>query len=802
MNFSPKITKPDTPTPHQGATIRGFVLHVFHRTSAGYTNVHVIGKLESGETFEITDNSMRPHFFVRSTDAERCRDKALAHNGSISDAGLTTMDQAAVSRIDLPRTSEQRQLAESLAATGVRTYEADFNFSLRYLMQHNISGSLAIQGNWEPSVTVNRRYVNPTITPAEWEPVLQLLSLDIETNADASTVYGVSLVTADTTPVEEMHLVGEPTADDPAFATCYPTEREMLTGVIARIRSLDPDILTGWNLIDFDLPTLLRRCKALGLEFAIGRSHLEVWYREGSSWGGSRVFVPGRQVLDGMHLMRATMQKFEDYSLETVAEAVLGRGKVLGSNGGSRVEAITDSFHNDRRTFCEYCVEDSRLVRDILNDQGLITLSIRRTLLTGLPLERAWGSVAPFEFLYIRELHRLGMVAPTLGIDQEPPGGAPGGLVMTPEPGLYRHVFVMDFKSLYPTIIRTFNLDPLAHVQGRTATDPIIAPNGAKFDRHPGVLPMLLERFFESRAEARAEGNAIAAHAYKIIMNSFYGVLGTSACRFAATELAGAITGFGHHLLRWTRRWLEDQGYNVLYGDTDSLFVEPRFAGNADTAASLAFGQELSATVNERLARYVESTYGVESHLDFEFEKYYRNFFLPRRRGESAQGRAKGYAGIRVDNDGEELEIVGMEAVRSDWTDIAHAVQRQLLEMVFDNASADELDKYLMALVASVKSGKRDEDLVYRKRLRKPIDQYTRTTPPHVKAARLLPDPHGMIRYLVTTDGPQPLGYVTAPLDYKHYIEKQIGPVATAIGELAGVDFLPTLTGEQWLFEM
>ena len=211
MTFLPGTKKTDPPTAAQAATIRGFVLHVFHRTSAGCTTVHVIGKLESGETFEITDNSMRPHFFVRSTDAERCRDKALAHNGSISDAGMMTMDRAAVSRIDLPRTSEQRQLAENLAAAGVRTYEADFNFSLRYLMQHNISGSLAIQGSWEPSATVNRRYVNPTITPAEWEPVLQLLALDIETNADASTVYGVSLVTADSTPVEEMHLVGEPT---------------------------------------------------------------------------------------------------------------------------------------------------------------------------------------------------------------------------------------------------------------------------------------------------------------------------------------------------------------------------------------------------------------------------------------------------------------------------------------------------------------------------------------------------------------------------------------------------------------
>jgi DNA polymerase-2 len=129
-------------------------------------------------------------------------------------------------------------------------------------------------------------------------------------------------------------------------------------------------------------------------------------------------------------------------------------------------------------------------------------------------------------------------------------------------------------------------------------------------------------------------------------------------------------------------------------------------------------------------------------------------------------------------------------------------MQTQLLTMAFSNASHEDLDAYVSDLVATVKRGERDNDLVYRKRLRKSVEAYTRTTPPHVKAARLLPHAEGVIRYLMTVKGPQPIGYVTAAIDYPHYIQKQITPIAKTIGDVVGVDFVAALTGEQWLFKL
>jgi DNA polymerase-2 len=103
----------------------------------------------------------------------------------------------------------------------------------------------------------------------------------------------------------------------------------MLAGVEARIKAIDPDVLTGWNVIDFDMAVLQKRSQACGLAFNWGRSQDEGQYLEGKRWGGSRMVVRGRQVVDALHIVRAALPRFEDYRLDTVARALLERGKTL-----------------------------------------------------------------------------------------------------------------------------------------------------------------------------------------------------------------------------------------------------------------------------------------------------------------------------------------------------------------------------------------------------------------------------------------------------------------------------------------
>ena len=268
-------------------------------------------------------------------------------------------------------------------------------------------------------------------------------------------------------------------------------------------------------------------------------------------------------------------------------------------------------------------------------------------------------------------------------------------------------------------------------------------------------------------------------------MNSFYGVLGTSACRFHRPELAGAITAYGRVILHWTKERFERAGHEVLYGDTDSLFVRLG-APPSDAATALARGAEVGASVEADLTRWIEQQWGLESRLELELETCYQRLLLHATRG-GAGGARKRYAGLVGEGDDARVVLTGMEAVRSDWTELAKAVQRELYERLFRDRT---VDAYLRRTVAALRDGAFDERLVYQKTLRKPLEAYTATTPPHVAAARKLPEPpRRSIRYVMTVAGPEPVGHQQNAFDHEHYVSKQIRPVAEPVLEVLGLDF-------------
>jgi DNA polymerase-2 len=136
---------------------------------------------------------------------------------------------------------------------------------------------------------------------------------------------------------------------------------------------------------------------------------------------------------------------------------------------------------------------------------------------------------------------------------------------------------------------------------------------------------------------------------------------------------------------------------------------------------------------------------------------------------------------------GGDIEFVGMEVVRSDWTALAKQVQRELYNRLFSDQA---VDAYLEDIVKRVRSGALDDRLVYRKNLRKGAEEYTATTPPHVAAARKSTQPMGRsISYVMTTDGPEPTDNVRSPLDREHYVVKQVKPVAEPVLDTLGLDF-------------
>ncbi len=313
--------------------------------------------------------------------------------------------------------------------------------------------------------------------------------------------------------------------------------------------------------------------------------------------------------------------------------------------------------------------------------------------------------------------------------------------------------------------------------------EPIIAPNGAAFRREQGILPEILDDLIPRRKLALARGDKIAGHAIKILMNSFFGVLGTPACRFASPALANAITGFGRELLLWSKAGIESQGYKVIYGDTDSLFV---LSGVEDAGESHRLGERLADRLNQDLSVHIRGTWQVESRLELRFERLYLRFFLPAVR-HGTIGARKRYAGL-IEEDGR-LQVVftGMEAVRRDWTDLAKQVQREIYLRLFND---EPVTDYLREIVKSLRGGRLDDLLVYRKAVRKSLAAYVASTPPHVAAARKAQGRQGsVITYVITDSGPEPIDERKSAIDYEHYVQKQVRAVAEPVLALLGLDF-------------
>ncbi len=207
-------------------------------------------------------------------------------------------------------------------------------------------------------------------------------------------------------------------------------------------------------------------------------------------------------------------------------------------------------------------------------------------------------------------------------------------------------------------------------------------------------------------------------------------------------------------------------------------------SGRDDPAAAVAEARELAASLNSELEREIGERWRVESKLELEFEKLYVKLFLPHARG-SARGASKRYAGLA--HGSSDVEFVGMEVVRRDWTALAKQVQRELYRRLFAN---EPVDAYLADIVRQVRSGALDDALVYRKNLRKSADDYTAATPPHVAAARKSTQPQGrLVSYVITTAGAEPIDNRQHPLDREHYVAKQVRPVAEPVLETLGLDF-------------
>ncbi len=740
----------------------------------------------------------------------------------VSPLALKTFAQEEVTGFYFNTMRDFYSARDCLKTGGIKCYEDDFRPDDRYLMERFITAGIAFVGgegagdgrlrevkNADGSGNQYLEVARARCRPQQVDIPLVMVSIDIECAMDGA-LYSIGAY-SDT--CQKVFMIGPVPTDtdgnaDSAgadYIVWIENEVQLLHTFLAWLRDYDPDIIIGWNVINFDMDLLQKRCDKYGISFTIGRDNKPAYWRKNKNSEQKYLEIAGRVVLDGIDVLKTATYNFPSFTLDYVANALLGIGKKV-DDVDNRLKEITDNFLNNKPALAAYNLEDCRLVWLIFEETLMLDFAKLRAQLTGLAIDRVGGSVAAFTNLYLPKLHRSGYVAPNMG-DGHSGLVSPGGYVMDSIPGLYTNVLVLDFKSLYPSIIRTFKIDPMGLIEGLATPDASIPGfDGAYFSREQHFLPNIIESLWSERDKAKRDKNAALSQAIKIIMNSFYGVLGSNGCRFYDPRLSGSITKRSHAILKTTQEWIEDKGYKVIYGDTDSIFVD--ISADYNQQQSRALGKELQDLINEKWQQTISENYGLQSQLEIEFETHFSKFLMPTIRGLDV-GTKKRYAGL-VENNGEQKIIFkGLESVRTDWTELAKIFQRELYHRVFNNL---EVADYVKEMVAKTRAGEFDHCLVYRKRLRRKLKDYVKNVPPHVKAARLADEQNakegkplryqnkGWVEYLLTLNGPQTKEHLSAALDYDLYIERQLEAVADAILPFIGTSFAEITDAQLSLF--
>ncbi|HXW67800.1 MAG TPA: DNA polymerase domain-containing protein [Thermoplasmata archaeon] len=620
--------------------------------------VELFGRTREGESMVARYYGFRPYFILAEpTDDDRAR--LAADPEIVGVEGLTTWvggrDRAAI-RVTLHRPWLVPEYRDRYRRKGddASVLACDIPFVHRFLYDRRLGLTLAFDAEDEPE-EIRARYTVPCVVrvvtdrreigPAEpFRPSLRVLSFDIENAIRERTIFTICGVADGADRPRRTFRIGQ------------IEERAILEEFVRIVREEDPDVITGYNIGGYDLPLLVERAEALGLPpLALGREKGEPRSSNDRLWK-----ITGRIVADAWWSARRDLRPKQE-SLQYVARVLLNDTKLDVDRRN-----ISEEWRRDPGRVMEYCEHDADLALRILARLRAMEKAADLATVARLPLEEGLNGrtslfidamlipAADARSVGVPPTHRLGRDAPI-----------EGGYVHAIRAGLYPWVVVLDFKSMYPSIIISHNLCfTTLSPEGTT-----VAPSGARFlsaEVRPGIIPGILAGLLADRERFRQLGRSAETpelgayydglqNAVKILMNSFYGVLASSFYRFTNKDIGSAITSFARAAITSIIGELEADGHEVVYSDTDSVFVR-------SPVASLEGAKEFGEAVARRFTR---------EGVTFEFQSVYEALF--------SHGAKKRYVGHAV-WPRDEVVIRGYETRRSDAFDY----QSDALLEVFD----------------------------------------------------------------------------------------------------------------------
>ncbi|WP_336361224.1 DNA-directed DNA polymerase [Haladaptatus sp. ZSTT2] len=509
----------------------------------------------------------------------------------------------------------------------------------------------------------------------------------------------------------------------------FEAEDEMLAAFLDYLIETDPDVLTGWNFADFDAPYLLDRLEELerGSEYDLNYNRLsrvdEVWR---SDWQGPN--IKGRVVFDLLYgYKRTQFTELDSYRLDAVGEVELGIGKERYAG------SIGDLWEENPSKLLEYNLRDVELCVELDRKQGIIPFWREVASFVGCKLEDA---PTPGDAVDLYVLHKVhgSFALPSKGRAESE--DYEGGAVFDPISGVRENVTVLDLKSLYPMCMVTINASPDSKVDSDYDGETFVAPNGTHFRKQPdGIIREMVDELLterEQKKELRNQNDPDSAEydrfdrqqaAVKVIMNSLYGVLGWERFRLYDKEMGAAVTATGREVINFTEQSANDLGYNVIYGDTDSIMLSLGPDVDKETAIEQSF--EIESHINEAYDAFAREKLNADEHrFQIEFEKLYRRFFQA--------GKKKRYAGHIIWKEGkdvDDIDITGFEYKRSDIAPITKEVQLRVIEMIVHGEPLEEVKTYVHDIIADFKEGNVNfDDVAIPGGIGKQLDNYDTDT--------------------------------------------------------------------------
>ena len=609
---------------------------------------------------------------------------------------------------------------------------ADIPFHHRFIYDFDLGSTIEIDGesielekkNYTTDLVIKIDNVKKT---DDFNPQLKIFSFDIENSISTREIFVIGYSIYFNGEINEGALTGK--------------EPEILENFNKVVQKEDPDIITGYNIDGYDMPLLEERMKFNKIQFRIGRDFIPPRRIMDQYWR-----LHGRVIDDTWWEVRKVLHPKHE-TLNYVSNMLLNEGK----ENVNRLD-IENEWARRPDDVIKYCIKDARLALLIYRKIRILDRNLYLSTVSMLPLDDVTngGTSTYVDSLLIRRADRENIGVP-MSSSKFSNDTYEGGYVHTMEPGLFDMIVVLDFKSMYPSMIIKYNICFTTLSNDGT----IVAPNGARFlsaDVKKGLIPDLLEQLMKKRDEVKKQMKTDKSNyeyldglqaAIKVLMNTFYGVLGTSFYRFTNREISSAITAFARNTITSIIDDLEKTGNKVIYGDTDSIFIE---SGKETLDEAIEYGSKLSSEISER------------EKLVLEFEKIMDPLF--------SHGAKKRYAGkiVYPPSSAGEILVRGYETRRTDSFDL----QSEALSKVFDLILSRDVEgakKYAEDLIREVAEGKIDNSKLVISRSVKNFSQYKNAkSMANVNAAQKLIDrgdtfiPGMKVSWIVTDAGKTPQG--------------------------------------------